>query len=154
MKSTILSIAILGICFGGCATTQEGLQPDNQIVYLKDAQKKVESNSLYGQEQAQLTRDLIKTPPIPIKTPNTILTLLFYPHDDDGTLIGHFYAFMEINDGKWVVGNYLNKQKDSEKLITPLSLSLKPTETAAQKEDIKDEATSGQQGMIKMPAVK
>lgn len=154
MKKTILGIAILGICFVGCTTTQEALKPD-QVIYLKDAQKDTGSESLYGQEQAQLTRNLIKTPPIPIKTPNTILTLLFYPHDDDGTLIGHFYAFMEINDGKWVVGNYLNKQKDGEKIITPLSLAIKTTETTAlkEKEEIKNEQNPAQQGM-KIPTVR
>lgn len=154
MRKAIFGITFLAIFFVGCATTQEGLKPDSKVIYLKDEKKTAAEASIYTQEQLQLTRDLIKTPPTPIKTPNTILTLLFYPHDDDGTLIGHFYAFMEINDGKWVVGNYLNKQKDGERIITPLSLAIKQDQLAGQKEkeETKDEPISAQQGM-KVPAI-
>lgn len=155
MKSTILGLTILAISFSGCTTSQEGLHPNGKVIYLGDIQKKDSLTSLYTQEQSQLTRELIKTPPVPIKTPNTILTLLFYPYDNEGVLVGHFYAFMEINDGKWVIGSYLDKQKASEKIITPLSLDLKKTNPKVKKEDEeKSEPTSAQQGIIKIPTTK
>lgn len=155
MRATVLGLAILAISFSGCTTSQGGLQPEGKVTYLRDAPKKENSASLYAQEQSQLTRDLIKTPPVPIRTPNTILTLLFYPYDNAGVLVGHFYAFMEINDGKWVIGSYLDKQKESEKIITPLSLDLKMTDAKPKKEDEeKSEPTSVQQGIVKIPTIK
>jgi hypothetical protein len=63
------------------------------------------------------------SPKIPVKTPDKILRVLLMPYvDEDMNLQTENFHFVKVDDGRWVVGEYLNGQDRSNnaKTLTPL----------------------------------
>lgn len=63
------------------------------------------------------------SPKIPVKTPDKILRVLMMPYvDEDMNLQTENFHFVKVDDGRWVVGEYLNGQDRSNnaKTLTPL----------------------------------
>ena len=51
---------------------------------------------------------ILKKPPIPMKTPDKILRVLFLPYVDQNNILNNYkYSFMKVEEGKWVIGDYL-----------------------------------------------
>lgn len=65
---------------------------------------------------------IINRPVTPLRTPDTILRVLMLPYEDsNGVLNSWKYSFIKVDDGKWVIADYLNgSNPNNKKTLTPL----------------------------------
>ena len=69
-------------------------------------------------ERQQRMMSVLKKPPIPLKTPDKILRVLFLPYVDQNNILNNYkYSFMKVEDGKWVIGDYLMEPARADKAI-------------------------------------
>jgi hypothetical protein len=69
-----------------------------------------EERSAVEVEREQLMMKLLKQPPVPLKTQDKVVRILFLPYvDTNGVLHNHKYSFLSVEEGKWVLGDYLMK---------------------------------------------
>jgi len=83
-------------------------------------------------EKHKVLKQILKLPPMPIKLPDTVLRALILPYtDENGVLHGYSYLYLKVEEGKWLLGDYLlspikisdsvnTKPKRGKKLIEPL----------------------------------
>ena len=66
--------------------------------------------------------NIINRPVTPLRTPDTILRVLILPYEDsNGVLNGWKYSYVKVDDGKWVMADYLNNSVPSTRMtLTPL----------------------------------
>lgn len=66
--------------------------------------------------------NIINRPVTPLRTPDTILRVLILPYEDsNGVLNGWKYSYVKVDDGKWIMADYLNNSVTSTKMtLTPL----------------------------------
>ena len=84
----------------------------------KDAQNK---ESFYEKEVKDTIVKLLKEPPAPVKMPDTILRVLILPYvSDRGSLNASKYVFLKVEEGRWILGDYLIENKKGVKILTPL----------------------------------
>lgn len=84
-------------------------------------EKKEKKESLYEKEVKEKVVRLLAKPPTPVKVPDTILRVLILPYvGSDGSLNTMKYVFFKVEEGKWVIGNYLIERKGGVKVFTPL----------------------------------
>lgn len=152
MKSAnliLLCTTGIALLLNGCvAKTPEAKNEEkvnSQIIakYLDEKGERVETSSdkldsiltgksNYEKERDKLLAKIVKTPPIPMRVPDTVLRVLLLPYvDDTGTLTAQNYKFVTVNDGKWILGEYLIKEGSTVNMLTPLSEKI----IAEQKED-------------------
>jgi len=80
-----------------------------------------EKESMLEKEKKELLSRLVKKPPVPVKLPDRILRILILPWvDKEGNLHTHRYVFVKVEEGKWILGNYLLEEEDITKEIKPL----------------------------------
>ena len=88
-----------------------------QIGYIKG---KSSIEAVY-EEQAEKISRLLEDEPTPLKMPDTIVRVLFLPYvDQDRVLHAQSYKFLKIDEGKWVLGDYMLKPGESIREVTPL----------------------------------
>lgn len=64
--------------------------------------------SLYHKEYTQKVLSLIREPVTPLRIPPTIMRVLILPYvDEQGNLNVQRYVFFKIDEGRWVLGEYL-----------------------------------------------
>lgn len=69
----------------------------------------------YDKEKLNKTLSTLKESPMPLRLPDTILRVMFLPYvDSKNVLRNSYYAFLKVEDGKWVLGEYLTSS-DSRK---------------------------------------
>ena len=108
MKKEILLIGLLFSIFTGCATKQEQT-PSLKKVPIQD--KVIEMDSLYEKERKDFLSKTMYSPKIPVKTPDKILRVLLMPYvDEDMNLQTENFHFVKVDDGRWILGEYLNGQ--------------------------------------------
>ncbi len=80
--------------------------------------------SVYEEEKKSLLVRLIKNPPTPIKTPEKILRVLILPYvDENKVLHTQHFSFIKVDDGSWILGDYLLKEgKMIDRNLTPLEV--------------------------------
>lgn len=180
MKKTILKISAAGVvamAVSGCSTatfeTDKTVQSsiiagylDENGVAVKNAPckagdagctgiKKVEAvgKSRYEKERDNLMTKIAKTSPVPMRVPDTVLRVMLLPYvDDTGALTTPGYKFTKVDNGQWILGEYLVKEGESVKLLTPLGLNTitesepqrKTNEAAAQDQIPQTPMMSGQ----------
>ncbi|HDM76877.1 MAG TPA: hypothetical protein ENG51_10455 [Deltaproteobacteria bacterium] len=85
-------------------------------------------------EQHRVLKQILKSPPVPIKVPDTILRVLILPYvDANGVFHQYSYLYLKVDEGKWLLGDYLlgpikttlmessaKQRKRKKKLATPL----------------------------------
>lgn len=65
--------------------------------------------SLYEIEKEKKTIDVLKETPTPLRTPDTIVRVLMLPYTDNNNVLhSYYYTFVKVEDGTWVLGDYLN----------------------------------------------
>lgn len=66
--------------------------------------------------------NIINRPVTPLRTPDTILRVLILPYEDNnGVLNGWKYSYVKVDDGKWIMADYLNNSVPSTRMtLTPL----------------------------------
>lgn len=163
MLATALSVFIVG-----CSSSDEQPKPskvNSSIInsYLIENGEKVKTadnnNSIYGgngkssferERDIMMTR-LVKTPPTPIRVPDTILRVLIMPYtDESGVLTAQSYKFTKVDDGKWIMGEYLDKEGQGIQMLTPLQENLLSdantnTDTQAKQKQNDDSSEASQQ---------
>lgn len=145
MKKIILLIGLLGIIMSGCAKPQiVRIFPAEEVAKM-EINKILEDKDLSNEEKAQIIQmklsedierkkraveaekdnklsSIINKPVAPLRTPDTILRVLILPYEDDkGVLNGWKYSYVKVDDGKWIMADYLNGTRPSFKgTLTPL----------------------------------
>ncbi len=86
-------------------------------------------------EKEALLLKTLKNPPVPLKAQNKVVRILFLPYvDRNGVLHDHQYAFIEVEEGKWILGDYLlTPQTSHSKLLKPLDNPAPPEASAPAK---------------------
>lgn len=72
-------------------------------------------------ERKEILKKIVKKPPVPLKLPDKILRILVLPWvDKNGNLHTQQYIFVKVEEGKWILGDYLLKEEEITKEIKPL----------------------------------
>lgn len=79
-------------------------------------------------ERQQRMISVLKKPPIPMKMPDKILRVLFLPYVDQNNVLNNYkYTFMKVEEGKWVIGDYLMEPARVDRvIINPIENTQKP----------------------------
>ncbi|MDA8239170.1 MAG: TraV family lipoprotein [Nitrospiraceae bacterium] len=79
-------------------------------------------------ERQQRMISVLKKPPIPMKMPDKILRVLFLPYVDQHNVLNNYkYSFMKVEEGKWVIGDYLMEPARVDRvIINPIENTQKP----------------------------
>jgi hypothetical protein len=90
----------------------------------------------YEKERDRMLAKIVKTSPTPMRVPDTVLRVLVLPYvDDSGTLTAQNYKFTKVDDGKWILGEYLVKEGSAIKMLTPLTNDILSEGSAAPKQE-------------------
>ena len=95
----------------------------------------------YEKEKLNKTLSTLKESPMPLRLPDTILRVMFLPYvDTKNVLRNSYYAFLKVEDGKWVLGEYLSspdtRKSAKARVFTPLQAPL-PEGAKEEKKDNK-----------------
>ena len=81
----------------------------------------VKKEDFYEKEVKKSIVRLLKEPPTPVKVPDTVLRVLILPYvGEEGTLNAAKYVFLKVEEGRWILGNYLVEERKGIRLLTPL----------------------------------
>jgi len=87
----------------------------------REVKERAKEESLYEKEVKDAVVKLLRTPPAPVKTPDKVLRVLILPWvDENGNLNTQKYIFVKVEEGKWILGDYLGKEGEGVKTVTPL----------------------------------
>lgn len=86
-----IGIAAAVILFSGCATHEPNVQSGVIMEYLNDGSDQRVSQSehtptqktSYEREREKMLTSMIKTPPTPMRVPDTVLRVMFLPHTEE-----------------------------------------------------------------------
>jgi len=122
-----------GVC-GSLSEVYEDLEKEKQG---KGKDKKEES--LYEKEVKETITKLLQAPPTPVKVPDTILRVLILPYvGEDGSLNAAKYVFVKVEEGRWILGDYLIKERRGIKVLTPLKEERKEEAKEEEKKESKE----------------
>lgn len=108
------------------------------VVEIRD-----EEMTKYEEEKLKKTLSTLKESPMPLRLPDTILRVMFLPYvDSKNVLRNSYYAFLKVEDGKWVLGEYLTSP-NTRKSIKARVFS--PLEAPLPAGSIKDEKKENEQ---------
>ena len=72
--------------------------------------------SLYEIEKERKTLDVLNETPTPLRTPDTIIRVLMLPYTDSNNVLhSNYYTFLKVEDGSWILGDYLNTAANKPK---------------------------------------
>lgn len=105
------------------------------------------SKTEYEKERDRMMAKIVRGSPIPMRVPSTILKVLIMPYaDDSGALTSQSYKFVKVDDGKWIMGEYLSRDGMPARVLTPLvDASVKDDNSASVQQDVQKKAPSQQQ---------
>jgi len=121
IKSIAISLILSAFIFTGCAT--KSTTQDTGLKKITPQQENSKIESLYEKERKEFLSETMHSPKIPVKTPDKILRVLMMPYvDEDMNLQTENFHFVKVDDGRWILGEYLNGQDrtNSPKNLTPL----------------------------------
>lgn len=126
--NSILMTSLATILLSGCAASSANKDDvDDKLIRLnkmkKQNEKVVKIDSLYEKERKELLAATIRQPKIPVKTPDKILRVLILPYvDESNNLQTQNYHFVKVDEGKWIIGEYLygESKASQNSLLTPL----------------------------------
>jgi hypothetical protein len=122
--STQISVLAICLLLVACAGTKEA-----KVTGLTDIPVKKENPkppptapSPAEVEKETLLLKTLKNPPVPLKGQNKIVRVMFLPYvDQNGILHTQQYAFIQVDEGKWIMGDYLlAATKKGRRLLKPL----------------------------------
>jgi hypothetical protein len=120
------ALMLLGVLLVGCAPSvqsqQENLRHiDPKMEVKQEKEKKQDEESLYRREVLEKLSKMVKEEPTPLALPPTILRVFVLPYvDDQGKLITQHYIYLKVDEGKWILGDYLLKKGQPPREFTPL----------------------------------
>ena len=116
------AVAILGFLLVGCATQtqQANLKHIDPKVEVKQEKEK-EEESLYKRELMEKLMKMVREEPTPLALPPTVLRVFVLPYvDEQGRLITQHYIYLKVDEGRWILGDYLLKKGGPPREFTPL----------------------------------
>jgi len=153
-KYSIIIGTLSLLLLSGCTTKQDACKLDSQTGSMRclgdEKQYFSASNakSDYEKERDKMLSKIVKTPPIPMRIQDTVLRVLILPYvDDAGVLTAQSYKFTKVDDGKWIMGEYLLNGNDEIGVLTPLSSKI----ISSSNDNTKQEVSSNQRGEEKVP---
>ena len=118
IKRIILAFILAMMMFQGCAEK-------SKIIYIdpKTNQDINRTDSLYEVNRKEELAKLIQEPIVPMKTPDKVLRVLMLPYVDKNNLLQTSnFIFVKVDDGKWIIGDYLNQDVEiSSRTLTPIN---------------------------------
>lgn len=121
-KILLTSFACLFLVTGCSSKQSESEQSQLIKVPAKKIEKTEKTESLYEKERKDFLTKTMYSPKIPVKTPDKIIRVLTMPYvDEENNLQTENYHFVKVDEGRWVLGEYLNGQdRTQNKTLTPL----------------------------------
>jgi hypothetical protein len=112
--------ALLGFLLVGCATQTQQVNLKHIEPQMPAKQEK-EEESFYKRELMEKLMRMVREEPTPLALPPTVLRVFVLPYvDDQGKLITQHYMYLKVDEGKWILGDYLLKKGQPPKEFTPL----------------------------------
>jgi len=117
--------SLLAACAGSKGTKVEGIADVpvvKQNIRKADFDKKNKVQSPAEIEKEALLLRILKNPPVPLKSQNKVVRVLFLPYvDQSGVLHSQQYSYVQVEEGKWILGDYLlNSPQSGKRLFKPL----------------------------------
>lgn len=109
------------LIFSGCGSKKP--EPSSGLKKVNPQEKIIKLDSLYEKERKEFLSETMYSPKIPVKTPDKILRVLVMPYvDEESNLQTENFHFVKVDEGRWILGEYLNGQNRSSapKTLTPL----------------------------------
>jgi hypothetical protein len=140
MKRLIIGIAAL-LIFAACSDknvrvivpledktieeilTNDELTDDQKVALIKERMRGIIDRE---KPQVQVERDtrlsaVIRKPLSPLKTPEKVLRVLILPYADDTNVLHTWkYSFVTVDEGQWILGDYLKDSRTTSHTLTPL----------------------------------
>lgn len=93
-----------------------------QIIQMKMAEQLERKKRAVETEKDNKLAAIINRPVTPLRTPDTILRVLLLPYTDSNNVLHSWkYSFVKVDDGKWILSDYLNSTiENSGHFLTPL----------------------------------
>ena len=89
-------------------------------IYIKPVP--VVKESLYEKERKETVLKLLRTPPSPVRTPDTVLKVYVLPYtDSEGNFHAGGYMFVVVEDGEWILSEGRREER-ARKVLTPLEV--------------------------------
>jgi hypothetical protein len=113
-------VVLLGFLLVGCATQTQ--QANIRHIEPKTpAKQEKEEESPYKRELMEKLMRMVREEPTPLALPPTVLRVFVLPYvDDQGRLITQHYMYIKVDEGKWILGDYLLKKGQPPREFTPL----------------------------------
>jgi len=115
---------ILGFLLAGCAASTQTQQANLKHIEPQTPvkqEKEKEEESLYKRELMEKLMKMVREEPTPLALPPTVLRVFVLPYvDDQGRLITQHYLYLKVDEGKWILGDYLLKKGQPPREFTPL----------------------------------
>jgi hypothetical protein len=71
--------------------------------------------------QGEYLDKIVSDVPVPMKTPDRVIRVLILPWvDEQNRLHSYSYAYVRVEKGEWVLGDYLMSEGLNRKVIRPL----------------------------------
>ncbi|WP_418180605.1 TraV family lipoprotein [Aliarcobacter lanthieri] len=121
IKLLIMGFSASIFLLTGCANKNS--VENNGLKKVQKEQSIVLVDSLYEKERKAFLSETMYSPKIPVKTPDKILRILLMPYvDEDMNLQTENFHFVKVDEGRWILGEYINGQERSNnpKTLTPL----------------------------------
>lgn len=126
MKKTLALLAIVSCAafsaYARAADPRWEGSPATPVPKANPAVPSISAHSPAEIEREQLLLKTLKTPPIPLKTQDKNIRVFFLPYvDSNGILHNHKYSFLKVDEGKWVIGDYLMEPTNmNRKVLKPI----------------------------------
>lgn len=149
--TTMLLTLVMSVSYAYEDPRWEKAVPKGYVIQKKEVKEtpttpiSAESQDLmtkYEEEKLKRTLSTLKESPMPLRLPDTILRVMFLPYvDSKNVLRNSFYAFLKVEDGKWVLGEYLTTHSNKSgkaRVFTPLINPSNSTNEEQNKTEKKD----------------
>ena len=115
-------VAVFCFLLAGCAASTQTQQANlKHIEPQTPVKQEKEEDSLYKRELMEKLMKMVREEPTPLALPPTVLRVFVLPYvDDQGRLITQHYLYLKVDEGKWILGDYLLKKGQPPREFTPL----------------------------------
>lgn len=94
-----------------------------QLIQMKMSEDVERKKRAVEAEKDNKLSSIINKPVTPLRTPDTILRVLLLPYEDENKVLnGWKYSYVKVDDGKWIMADYLNSTIPASRgMLVPLS---------------------------------
>ncbi|MDR0454456.1 MAG: TraV family lipoprotein [Deferribacteraceae bacterium] len=142
MKIKKFLIPLTALCLFSCSgkNVRHIISLENQTIEMIITNKKLNNEQKVAMIKSQMLNELddekpelqkerdvrlseiIKKPVSPLKSPDKVLRILILPYSDTSKVLHTWkYNFITIDEGQWIIGDYLNNTSRQPKTLTPLN---------------------------------